>query len=837
MSGTYSYRVDAVDGIGNRSLKSDPAAAIVALEPDVIAPSVPPSVFATVSPDLHGRDVVVTWGTSTDNIGVTGYSVYRDGVKLADVNAATHSYSDPALATETYAYTVDAFDSENNRSAQSVAAPAVVANDPPVNGHSLIAFPSRDFISATGYPAAEGPYFFTLFRGGIKLTSLTADSDVDGVLEVNHPGGTCWNVMTPDLRGGDVVRITNAAGIAEQMTVVDVLAERAIATAPGTVQIHGTAIGADGLPIPVGQLQHRLISAGDLFDINGRRDLRAGASLDGTLAYDAPGSTRWTATYSGLSDADVLRITGGVDAVGTLFVAAESRGVWLGRVPLALAELTIQETGPGVTGGPSAPCGAPAEPSRPAASVAPAALLFGDVSAQPATVSAAQAVVFRNIGTGAMNIGRVYVAGLNPGDYSITGAVPATLVAGGTLTISVRFSPQALGLRQATLNLACNAANTTDLSAVLNGIGVISSAPSAPGAPSSTFQPTSNLTVQNGAALLNSTIPVVVSWAASVGTLTSYELQQSSSGGAWAPVAAPPGAATSTTLSLAMGTSAAPKSYQFRVRSMNGASASVWTTAPAFALTPLDQTNTQVKFNGTWTNANLLGAYGGSVRFSTNSRSKVELPNRTQFTVAGSIAWIATMGPDRGRASVSIDKGVPVTVDLYSPVQRQAVVAFAVNNLASGRQHSISVQVQGTRNPASVGVRVDMDGFVILNGSSITAPLDAIGVSGTPVAPDEMLTIGGRAAVLEFAPISPNPSRGEAMLSFSLPRDGAVELGVMDIQGRLVRTVHHGVLPAGAHRIQWDGRNSTGQSTEPGVYFAVLRFGDKALTKRIVRVQ
>ena len=833
--GSYVYTVDAADAASNRSAQSASSTANIVPVVDGAAPSVPGSVVATTSPDLHGRDVVISWAASTDNVGVAGYSVYRDGVKIADVNGATLSYLDPALATATYSYTVDAFDSANNRSAQSAPAPAVVANDPPAGGRSLIAFPSRDFISASGYPAVEGPYFFTLFRGGLKIVSAPFNSDATGTVEVNHPGGTCWNVMTPDLRAGDIVRITNAAGIADQMTVANVTAERGVATGPGTVQVHGTAVGADGLPIPVEQLEHRFISAGALFEVNGRRDMRAAGGAD--LVYDAPGSPFWTATYTGLSGADMLSLCGGVDAVGTTFVAAESRAVWLGRTPLALAELTIQETGPGVTGGPSAPCGAVAEPSRPAASAAPAAILFGDVPAQPATVSAAQTVQFRNIGTATMSISRVYLAGLNPGDFSITGAVPATLVAGGTLNISVRFAPTALGLRQATLNLACNAANTTDLAVVLNGTGIISVAPTAPGAPAASFQPGSNLAVLAGAQLTNSTIPVVVTWAASVGTVTSYELQQSSNGGAWAPVAAPPGSATSTTLSLAMGTSAAPKSYQFRVRALNGASASPWTTAAAFALTPLDQTNTQVKFNGTWTNANLAGAYGGSVRFSANNRSKVDLPNRAQFTIRGSIAWIATMGPDRGQASVSIDKGVPVTVDLYSPTVRLAVVAFAVNNLASGRQHAVSVQVLGTRNPASVGVRVDMDGFVLLNGSAISAPLAAEGVSGTPLPGDIMLTVGQTAATLEFAPISPNPSRGTAMLSFSLPRDGAVELGVMDVQGRLVRTVHQGVLPAGAHRLEWDGRNASGQNTEPGVYFAVLRFGNKALTKRIVRVQ
>ena len=412
--------------------------------------------------------------------------------------------------------------------------------------------------------------------------------------------------------------------------------------------------------------------------------------------------------------------------------------------------------------------------------------------------------------------------------------VGAIVAAGGSVTLNIRFVPQALGLRQANISLACDAANTTDLSIVLSGVGVIGQVPTTPGVPVPSLPGGNPLSVLNGAALLNSAIPVRLSWAASAGALTEYELQQSSNGGAWAAVSAPPGSATSTVVSLAMGTAAAPKNYQFRVRAMNGAAASPWATAAALSLTPLDQTNTQLKFSGTWTNANVAGAYGGSVRFSTNNRSKVDLPNRLTFTIPGSIAWIATMGPDRGRASVSIDRGIPVTIDLYSPTTRLAMVAFVANNLSAGRQHSVSVQVLGTRNPASVGVRVDMDGLVILNGSSVLGPAP---ISIAPIGAEEFLTVPSAGMSLEFSPVTPNPSRAEAMLSFALPREGMVELGVMDVQGRLVRTLQQGAMPAGVQHVQWDGRNSAGQRTEPGVYFAVLRFGDKSLTKRIIRVQ
>lgn len=68
------------------------------------------------------------------------------------------------------------------------------------------------------------------------------------------------------------------------------------------------------------------------------------------------------------------------------------------------------------------------------------------------------------------------------------------------------------------------------------------------------------------------------------------------------------------------------------------------------------------------------------------------------------------------------------------------------------------------------------------------------------------------------------------------PGDGDVELGIVDIQGRQVRTVHRGTLAAGPHRITWDGRNTGGSLASPGVYFSVLRFEERVLTKRLIRL-
>jgi arylsulfatase A-like enzyme len=84
---------------------------------DVLPPSVPTNVVASAP---SNTEVDVTWSASTDNVGVTGYTVYRDGVEIGSVDGATTSFTDLTVAANTsYAYTVDAVDGAGNRSNQS----------------------------------------------------------------------------------------------------------------------------------------------------------------------------------------------------------------------------------------------------------------------------------------------------------------------------------------------------------------------------------------------------------------------------------------------------------------------------------------------------------------------------------------------------------------------------------------------------------------------------------------------------------------------------------------------------------------------------------------------
>jgi hypothetical protein len=123
-----------------------------------------------------------------------------------------------------------------------------------------------------------------------------------------------------------------------------------VRTAPDTVQIHGTAQDALGHPLPVGELEQRLVASGERFLVNGKRQISAtgAGGAEGALSYDAPGSINWTATYK-LLPGDVDRALG-----------AESRGMWLDPA-VPSAQTTIFENGVAAVAGPSAPCTAPLE--------------------------------------------------------------------------------------------------------------------------------------------------------------------------------------------------------------------------------------------------------------------------------------------------------------------------------------------------------------------------------------------------------------------------------------------------------------------------------------------
>jgi chitodextrinase len=113
---TYSYTVKAFDAAGNISAASNTATITV----DTTPPTAPGSPSATGVTDSL---VKVTWTASTDNVGVTGYQIFRGGAQIGTVGGSTLQYSDSTVAPATsYTYTVKAVDAAGNVSAATASA-------------------------------------------------------------------------------------------------------------------------------------------------------------------------------------------------------------------------------------------------------------------------------------------------------------------------------------------------------------------------------------------------------------------------------------------------------------------------------------------------------------------------------------------------------------------------------------------------------------------------------------------------------------------------------------------------------------------------------------------
>ena len=85
----------------------------------------------------------------------------------------------------------------------------------------------------------------------------------------------------------------------------------------------------------------------------------------------------------------------------------------------------------------------------------------------------------------------------------------------------------------------------------------------------------------------------------------------------------------------------------------------------------------------------------------------------------------------------------------------------------------------------------------------------------------------------------PNPFNPETWVPYQLAKPAEVAVSIHAADGRLIRTLELGQLPAGVyqdknHAAYWDGKNEQGESVASGVYFYTLKAGDFTTTKKML---
>jgi chitodextrinase len=228
-STAYVYTVRAFDAAGNYSSSSNnDTGTTLAPAADSTAPTAPANLAVGA---VTTSSVALSWTAATDNKGVAGYRVFRNGVQVASVTGT--SYTDTGLAAATgYGYTVKAYDAAGNVSAASngvtgtTATPTEPTPQPP---------------PAPTVPAAPMGITITKVQRKARLTWADGSSNEAGFYVYSSTDGVNWTRLatmaanagtgesmqytTGTLRGTRYFRVTafNAAGESTPTDVVQII--------------------------------------------------------------------------------------------------------------------------------------------------------------------------------------------------------------------------------------------------------------------------------------------------------------------------------------------------------------------------------------------------------------------------------------------------------------------------------------------------------------------------------------------------------------------------------------------------------------------------------------
>lgn len=148
----------------------------------------------------------------------------------------------------------------------------------PVFPNNVVVFPDRDFVSIEGYAEHAGETAtieVTRPGSGVMGSAKGVVSGTDVAFEVNHPGGICWGAgtaldVTPDIKAGDIVKITFPDGSHDETTTSSATVTKNMVQDGTTITVEGS-IGSEVNP---DFIEQRIINP-DLLATVGKRDIRA----------------------------------------------------------------------------------------------------------------------------------------------------------------------------------------------------------------------------------------------------------------------------------------------------------------------------------------------------------------------------------------------------------------------------------------------------------------------------------------------------------------------------------------------------------------------------------
>jgi hypothetical protein len=126
------------------------------------------------------------------------------------------------------------------------------------------------------------------------------------------------------------------------------------------------------------------------------------------------------------------------------------------------------------------------------------------------------------------------------------------------------------------------------------------------------------------------------------------------------------------------------------------------------SLATVEQSDTRLDYAGTWTATSAGTPSGGSCSYANTSGSSVTI----HFT-GSYLVWLAKTSSVYGIASVTLDGGKPVLVDLYSSSTKYQQKVWNTGLLADGA-HTVVISWTGTKNAKSTKTNIGIDAVQVL---------------------------------------------------------------------------------------------------------------------------
>jgi chitodextrinase len=242
--------------------------------PDITAPFAPTNVSAT---PVSQSQVNLSWTASTDNVGVTGYTVYRDGAPIGTTALPTYINTGLAAST-TYTYTVDAFDAAGNHSVQSASSSTTTQSPPPPDTQApaiSITLP----VNGSAVAATVTVSGTASDNVGVVGVQFLLDGANLGAEDTTSPYSVSWNTLTA-ASGTHALfaRARDAAGNMATTGTVTVTVDNQAPT--GTIVINGGAAAAKSTAVTL-----TLSAADALSAVTQMRFSNTGSSYQAAEAY------------------------------------------------------------------------------------------------------------------------------------------------------------------------------------------------------------------------------------------------------------------------------------------------------------------------------------------------------------------------------------------------------------------------------------------------------------------------------------------------------------------------------------------------------------------------